>query len=112
MKLPNAARAVVEIEKLRDYCLNTNHPRRRHKARVFSTALGITAEDSEELRDAILSALFQKTQHQPMAISMVNVMWLTLQWHGKINRLISARRGLSVLEKIIHGSQVVMFYRS
>jgi hypothetical protein len=57
MKLPSANRAVVEIEKLRDYCLNVNHPRGRHKARVFATALGITAGDSEELRQAILSAV-------------------------------------------------------
>ena len=56
MKLPNADRAVVEIEKLRDYCLNINHPRGRHKARVFVTALGIKADDAEELKQAILSA--------------------------------------------------------
>ena len=57
MKLPNADRAVVEIEKLRDYCLSSSHPRGRHKARVFVTALGITANDSEELKQAILSAV-------------------------------------------------------
>ena len=57
MKLPNADRAVVEIEKLRDYCLSSSHPRGRHKARVFFTALGITADDSEELKQAILSAV-------------------------------------------------------
>jgi len=57
MKLPNAARAVVEIEKLRDYCLSVSHPRGRHKARVFATSLGITSENAEELRDAILSAV-------------------------------------------------------
>jgi hypothetical protein len=57
MRLPNADHAVVEIEKLRDYCLSTSHPRGRHKARVFATALGITARDAEELRDSILSAI-------------------------------------------------------
>lgn len=57
MKLPNAARAVVEIEKLRDYCLSASHPRGKHKARVFATSLGITSDDVEELRDAILSAI-------------------------------------------------------
>lgn len=57
MKLPNANRAVVEIEKLQDYCLSVNHPRGRHKARVFAAALGITADDAEELRQAILSAI-------------------------------------------------------
>jgi len=56
MKLPNADRAAVDIVKLRDYCLSSNHPRGRHKARVFATALGLTASDAEELRQAILSA--------------------------------------------------------
>ena len=60
MKLPNATRAVVEIEKLRDYCLSASHPRGRHKARVFATSLGMTAEDAEELRDAILSAVMSE----------------------------------------------------
>ena len=60
MKLPNADRAVVEIEKLRDYCLSTSHPRGRHKARVFATSLGITAENAEELRDVILSAVLSE----------------------------------------------------
>jgi len=31
--------------------------RGRHKARVFVTALGITANEAEELREAILSAI-------------------------------------------------------
>ena len=57
MKLPNADRAVVDIEKLRDYCLSTSHPRGRHKARVFTTTLGITSDDVEELKQAILSAV-------------------------------------------------------
>ena len=57
MRLPNADRAIVEIEKLRDYCLSSSHPRGRHKARVFVTALGITADNAEELRQAILAAI-------------------------------------------------------
>lgn len=60
MKLPNADGAVIEIEKLRDYCLSASHPRGRHKARVFATPLGITAENAEELRDAILSAVISE----------------------------------------------------
>jgi hypothetical protein len=57
MKLPNANRAIVEIEKLRDYCLSVTHPRGKHKAHVFSSVLGMTADDSEELRQTILSAV-------------------------------------------------------
>ena len=56
MKLTNADAAVVDIEKLRDYCLNINHPRGRHKARVFASALGLTADNAEELREAILQS--------------------------------------------------------
>ncbi|MGB9672816.1 MAG: DUF6883 domain-containing protein [Anaerolineales bacterium] len=57
MKLPNANRAIIEITKLRDYCLSSNLPRGKHKARVFAATLGITAEDAEELKQAILSAI-------------------------------------------------------
>ena len=56
MRLPNAERAVVDIEKLRDYCLSSSHLRGRHKARVFAAACGITAEQAEDLRAAILDA--------------------------------------------------------
>ncbi len=55
-RLPNAEDAIVEGRKLRDYCLSPEHPRGKHKARVFTSALGLTAEDSEELRQALLSA--------------------------------------------------------
>jgi hypothetical protein len=47
---------VVDLRKIRDYCLNPDHPRGRHKARVFVVALGLTLEDAEELRDALLAA--------------------------------------------------------
>ncbi len=57
MKLPNAARAVLDIEKLRDYCLSESHPRGKHKARVFESVLGLTANDVTELREGILSAI-------------------------------------------------------
>jgi hypothetical protein len=56
MRLPNAEAAIVEIEKLRDYCLSSGHPRGRHKARVFYSLLGMTAADAEELRVALIDA--------------------------------------------------------
>jgi len=56
MRLPNAKRAVVDVMKLRDYCLDPNHPRGRHKARVFASALGMTAQNAEDLREALLAA--------------------------------------------------------
>ena len=57
-KLPSAENAIVEIRKLRDYCLSPDHPRGRHKARVFFSALGLTADKAEVLREALLSAAF------------------------------------------------------
>lgn len=41
MRLPNPERAVVEIAKLTDYCLNPMHEDGKHKARVFAAALGL-----------------------------------------------------------------------
>ena len=57
MKLPNGDRAVVDIAKLQDYCLNFEHLRGRHKARVFAAALGLTADYAEDLREALLRAV-------------------------------------------------------
>ncbi|MCE9530133.1 MAG: hypothetical protein K8T89_03200 [Planctomycetes bacterium] len=56
MKLPNAEQAVVEIAKLRDYCLNPDHPRGRNKARVFASALGMTAVHADELQASLLES--------------------------------------------------------
>lgn len=56
MKLPNGGASIVEIEKLRDYCLSQEHPRGRHKARVFRSLLGMTAAHAEELRAALIGA--------------------------------------------------------
>ena len=56
MKLPNSHKAVVDIVKIRDYCLSSSHPRGKYKARVFSAALGLTDKDAEILKAAILKA--------------------------------------------------------
>lgn len=56
LKMPNADRAVVDVRKLREYCLSDAHPRGRHKARVFQTVLGYSALHAEELRDVLLDA--------------------------------------------------------
>lgn len=59
MKLLNAQRAVVDVSKLRDYCLNPNRPTGRHKARVFASALGLTQDDADLLREALLFAALE-----------------------------------------------------
>ena len=53
-RLPNAERAILGIRKIEDYCLSPEHPRGRHKARVFRDALGIGRADAEWLRAALL----------------------------------------------------------
>jgi hypothetical protein len=54
MLLPNGEHAIVDPRKLRDYCLNPYNTRGRHKARVFATALGITAARAPQLRTKLL----------------------------------------------------------
>ena len=54
MLIPNAENAVVDIRKLRDYCLNPEHDDGKHKARLFSSKLGMTADDAEQLRQILL----------------------------------------------------------
>ena len=56
MHLPNAENAVVDSRKLINYVLNFEDPRGRHKARVFKSALGYTAENANELSRAVLAA--------------------------------------------------------
>jgi CRISPR/Cas system type I-B associated protein Csh2 (Cas7 group RAMP superfamily) len=57
VKLPNADHAIVDLEKLRDYSLNPNHPKGKHKARVFLAALGLKADDADRLREMIMEAV-------------------------------------------------------
>lgn len=57
MIIPNAARALVDIRKLRDYSLNPIHRVGRHKARLFAALLGMTLEDAEALRDILLQVV-------------------------------------------------------
>ena len=63
MTLPNAERAIVDIRKLRDYCLNPLHDEGQHKARLFATTLGMTADDAESLRDLLLEAVTTHEAH-------------------------------------------------
>ena len=55
MQMPGGDAAIVDRRKLTEYCLNLEHPRGKHKARVFAS-LGFTAENADELRAALLKA--------------------------------------------------------
>ena len=59
MKLTNGEEAIIPLEKLTGYCLNPNHSSGKHKARVFASALGITSENAEDLRQLIRRAALE-----------------------------------------------------
>jgi hypothetical protein len=61
MLIPNAENAVVDIRKLRDYCLNSQHDDGKHKARLFLSILAMTADDAEALRQMLLQVV---TRHE------------------------------------------------
>ena len=60
MLLPNAENAFIPLEKLVDYSLSFNHPEGKHKARMFKSVLGITAEDVSPLYVAIKEAVLKE----------------------------------------------------
>ena len=55
MRIPNADQAEVDLRKLQDYSLNMEHRTGKNKARVFVSALGLTIDDAETLRDILLT---------------------------------------------------------
>lgn len=57
MVLPNVERASIDRRKLAGYVLNASHPEGRHKARVFASALGIAAADTDWFAGAILTGV-------------------------------------------------------
>jgi hypothetical protein len=60
MKLPRGASAIVDIRKIRGYCLSKGRAREKHKAQVFEDALGMNSEHSDELRHALRQAARQE----------------------------------------------------
>lgn len=57
LRLPDAHRAIVDPEKLRDYVLSPDHEHGRHKARVFRSALGIDRDNWDYLREQIVTGI-------------------------------------------------------
>jgi hypothetical protein len=57
VRLPRAGRAVIATEKLVGYALDPEHPRGRHKARVFASALGIEQKDWPYLHDQLAAGV-------------------------------------------------------
>jgi hypothetical protein len=84
MLVPNAERAVVDIRKLRDYCLNPLHDEGKHKARLFA-ALGITATEAEELQTILLQVIKTTEAHLGRRDSYGQryIVDFPLNWRGK-----------------------------
>lgn len=59
--LPNAAMATIDMRKLTEYALNPSHAVGGNKARVFSSALGITAKNADDLAGQILQGVRTET---------------------------------------------------
>lgn len=55
--IPNAEKAIVDLRKLCDYCLNPEHDDGKHKARLFFSTFGITNNHAEELRQILLEVV-------------------------------------------------------
>lgn len=72
--MPNCESAVLDIRKLEDYCLDTEHPRGRHKARVFREALGIGRAEAAWLREALLAQL-RDTEAEVFATDAFGTRW-------------------------------------
>jgi Domain of unknown function (DUF4926) len=57
MPIPYAENAIVDVRKLSGYCLNFDHDDGKHKARLFRSILGMTADNAEELRKILLEVV-------------------------------------------------------
>ena len=96
MKLPNAENAIIEIEKLRDYSLNPNHTKGKHKARVFLNALGMDFNDAEQLRQIILNVVLEADaiEGQPSEYGRRFVVDFNLSWSkGSLTKTALVRTG-------------------
>ncbi|AFZ34328.1 hypothetical protein Sta7437_0734 [Stanieria cyanosphaera PCC 7437] len=83
--IPNAENAFVDLCKLRDYCLNQEHKIGKHKARLFQSILGITAENALELRQILLEVI--KTHQAKLGrkdnFGQRYTLDFTLKWQNK-----------------------------
>ena len=60
MKIPGVSRALIDPRKLEEYSLSMEHPRGRHKARVFQSALNVSIRNVAELEMRIREAITEE----------------------------------------------------
>ena len=99
--IPNAENAVVDIRKLRNYCLNPNHDKGKHKARLFSSILSMKPDNAEELRLILLEVV--KTHEARLGrqdeFGQRYTIDFPIEWHNKSATL----RSGWIIE---HGSEI------
>jgi hypothetical protein len=90
--LPYAENATVDIRKLRDYCLNPNHDDGKHKSQLFSSILGMTAADAEDLQQILLQVVktHEARPKRQDAYGQRYTIDFTLRWQ---NRTATVRSG-------------------
>ncbi len=84
-RLPNSAGAILDVRKIEDYCLNPEHPRGRHKARVFREALDIDRRDAKWLGEILLK-LVREAEAIELAADAFGSRWrvdVPVARHGK-----------------------------
>jgi uncharacterized protein DUF6883 len=82
--LPNLEKAVIRIEKLRDYVLNMEHLEGRHKATVFKEVLGIERKHSDILTELLRSTLLSAAA-QPGKSDQYGDSWTTYHYIVGLN---------------------------
>jgi hypothetical protein len=85
MLIPNAQNAVVDIRKLRDYCLNSQHDDGKHKARLFLSILGMTADDAEALRQILFEivTIHEARLGRQDEFGQRYTLDFTIEWHNR-----------------------------
>lgn len=84
-RLPAVESAILDVRKLEDYCLNPEHLRGRHKARLFREVLGIGQGESAWLRQSLLEGV-RKNEAIPLALDIFGTRWrvdVPVERHGR-----------------------------
>ena len=110
MKLPGVERAVADIAKLRDYCLNPSHPRGRHQARMFAAVLGLAQADAEFLREELLRAVREEDATKGDFDDYGERFIVDFELTRNDRKARIEARGSSAGARDFRGSRVVMYY--
>jgi hypothetical protein len=79
-------KAIVDIRRIEEYCLNPSHPLGRNKARELCAALDVQQGDAAWLRDVLLIEAARIADIPPIATEAWGTYWVfdvTLKRHSK-----------------------------